>query len=165
MAPEHRTTYTTAVLIFRLFKVNNMNVQYLIQCNETKEFFSGFNFGDRPPLCIPVLFGAKEFSCKDDAFKFISDNQNKLKNFSVVARYSKTSVCIVNESIEFLPHQERLILEQSELQEKLDALGKFLSNGKPENIDSDEWLLLSHQQQHMKKYNKVLISRIEKFKK
>ena len=142
-----------------------MGTQYLIQCNETKEFFFGFSGWSNDPLCIPVLFGATEWSEKEDAFKFIDENSEKLNNFSVVARCSKISIHKVNRGACLESYQDRLVLEQSELQEKLDALDKFLCNGKPENIDSDEWLLLSHQQQHMKKYNKVLLSRIEKFKK
>ena len=72
LAIEHREAYTTGTINLGVTEVV-MGTQYLIQCNKTKEFFSSFGYRDRPPLCIPVLFGAKEFDSKEEAFKFINE--------------------------------------------------------------------------------------------
>lgn len=62
-----------------------------------------------------------------------------------------------------LPHEQRVVDEQKELEIKLTALTDFLSKGRPKFIDAENWHLLDLQQDHMTKYNAVLLTRIELF--
>ena len=59
--------------------------------------------------------------------------------------------------------QDRVRLEQRELNEKLDALENFLDKGQPSFIDGEQWALLQEQQKHMDAYNDVLVKRIALF--
>ena len=59
--------------------------------------------------------------------------------------------------------QDRVRLEQRELNEKLDALENFLDKGQPKFIDDQQWALLQEQQKHMDAYNDVLVKRITLF--
>ena len=59
--------------------------------------------------------------------------------------------------------QERVILEQKELQTKVDALNALLVKGQPEFIDDEQWQLLNEQHKHMTEYNVTLLQRIGSF--
>lgn len=59
--------------------------------------------------------------------------------------------------------QDRVRLEQRELNTKLDALENFLDKGQPAFIDDEQWALLQEQQKHMDAYNDVLAKRIALF--
>ena len=52
--------------------------------------------------------------------------------------------------------QDRVRLEQRELNEKLDALENLLDKGQPKFINDEQWGLLEEQQKHMDSYNNVL---------
>lgn len=56
---------------------------------------------------------------------------------------------------------ERLVLEQSELQEKLDKLTDYIKNNKHfETLSEENKTLLKEQRTHMHQYNLVLKDRI-----
>lgn len=59
--------------------------------------------------------------------------------------------------------QDRVRLEQCELNEKLDALENFLDKGQPSFINNEQWDLLQQQQKHMDAYNDILAKRIALF--
>lgn len=59
--------------------------------------------------------------------------------------------------------QDRVRLEQRELNEKLDALENFLDKGQPNFIDDEQWSLLQEQHKHMDAYNDILVKRITLF--
>lgn len=59
--------------------------------------------------------------------------------------------------------KERVEEEQAQLAVKLAALGALLEQERPEFIDADHWDLLEDQFVHMKKYNAILLKRLEKF--
>jgi len=56
--------------------------------------------------------------------------------------------------------KDRVILEQRELYEKLDALESFLDKGQPDFISDEQWTLLQEQKKYMDLYNDVLTKRI-----
>lgn len=62
------------------------------------------------------------------------------------------------------PHQERVITEQVELQDKIDKLYKFTTIDAFKSLDKAEQDRLSEQLQHMIDYNRVLLERITAFK-
>lgn len=56
---------------------------------------------------------------------------------------------------------DRIKIEQSELQLKLDALNKTLNvESKPAFISDEQWCWMSRQQFHMRQYNNILLDRI-----
>ena len=59
--------------------------------------------------------------------------------------------------------QDRVRLEQRELNQKLDALENFLDKGQPAFIDDEQWALLQEQHKHMDAYNDVLTKRTALF--
>lgn len=59
--------------------------------------------------------------------------------------------------------QDRVRLEQIELNSKLDALENFLDKGQPNFINDEQWSLLQEQQKHMDAYSDVLAKRIALF--
>jgi hypothetical protein len=61
------------------------------------------------------------------------------------------------------PHQERVINEKSELDEKLAKLHKFLHSDFYQQLSSDERMRLLRQSIHMEDYTKVLGERIVAF--
>ena len=139
-----------------------MSTQYLLQDSLSKEFFSSFYYSGDVGT-IPVLFGAKEFDEKDEAFTF-KNNDERLSNFIVVARKCNVTVKPVSEvSKDLQDHEQRVIDEKEELQVKLNSLFDFLEKGKPDFINNDNWLLLNKQYQSMSEYNKILKQRIELF--
>lgn len=64
----------------------------------------------------------------------------------------------------FLPHEERVIEEYQDLDEKVDKLTTFISKGKPSFISNEEWLRLVTQLAYMKPYLGVLKERTDNFK-
>lgn len=66
---------------------------------------------------------------------------------------------------ELLPHQQRVIKEKAELDEKADALSKFIGFSPIfETLDSDEQERLKEQNDVMWKYSEILGARIANFK-
>jgi len=63
----------------------------------------------------------------------------------------------------FQPHEQRVIEEREQLQDKLNKLDAFLLKGKPLFIDDKNWELLMDQYFHMSNYNVVLTQRISLF--
>lgn len=61
-------------------------------------------------------------------------------------------------------HQERVVTEQRELQDKIDKLYKFTVGNLFQSLDKEEQARLSEQLQHMISYNHVLLQRITAFK-
>lgn len=59
--------------------------------------------------------------------------------------------------------QDRVRLEQRELNEKLDALENLLDSGQPKFIDDEQWALLQEQKKYMDYYNEVFQWRIVLF--
>ena len=59
--------------------------------------------------------------------------------------------------------QERVILEQQELQIKIEALANMLDKPKPDFISQVQWDLLQEQYKHMWSYGNTLRQRIELF--
>ena len=64
-----------------------------------------------------------------------------------------------------LPHQERVINEKKELDEKLEKLGIFCSENNPifNGLDPIDRCLLEDQCTVMKQYSNILDSRIKRF--
>lgn len=62
------------------------------------------------------------------------------------------------------PHQQRVVTEQVELQEKLNKLYAFTVGDMFKPVPEAEQKLLNRQMQHMIEYNGVLLERIELFK-
>lgn len=60
--------------------------------------------------------------------------------------------------------KDRIVLEQSELKEKLDKLSAFISKGKPESISVGDWQLLCVQQIAMDQYHRILLARLDELK-
>lgn len=60
--------------------------------------------------------------------------------------------------------KDRVVLEQSELKEKLDKLSAFISKGKPESINVHNWKLLRFQQKAMDEYYRILLARLDELK-
>lgn len=62
------------------------------------------------------------------------------------------------------PHQERVVKEQAELQEKLNKLQTFLVGDLFKTLPTEEQERLQKQSQYMALYSDVLIERIKAFK-
>lgn len=62
-----------------------------------------------------------------------------------------------------MPHQERVVIEQTDLQIKLDKLRTFLESEFAKKIDTAEQDRLTMQEIHMNAYNDVLKERITNF--
>lgn len=63
------------------------------------------------------------------------------------------------------PHQERVVAEQTDLQDKINKLYAFTTGEMFKTIDRAEQDRLSEQLQHMISYNRVLLERIHVFEK
>jgi len=61
------------------------------------------------------------------------------------------------------PHQERVVTEKAELDEKLEKLRAFFSNPLFEGLDEAEKVMLQRQQKIMSDYSEVLMERIAAF--
>ena len=62
------------------------------------------------------------------------------------------------------PHEQRVIEEYKQLNERLEKLGELLVKGKPDFIDDATWDLLNEQFEPMDWYRTVLAKRIRLFK-
>ena len=62
------------------------------------------------------------------------------------------------------PHEQRVVEEYEQLNERLEKLGKLLVKEKPDFIDDANWELLNEQFEPMDWYRTVLIRRIRLFK-
>jgi hypothetical protein len=62
-----------------------------------------------------------------------------------------------------LPHQERVVVEKKELDEKLDKLKSFLEQPLFRSLPLDEQGRLHHQCDAMEDYSEILGARIEAF--
>ena len=60
--------------------------------------------------------------------------------------------------------KDRLVVEQSELKEKLDKLSAFLMKDKPINITNNDWDLLKMQEQEILSYLSILSLRLDNLK-
>ncbi len=61
------------------------------------------------------------------------------------------------------PHQERVVVEQNELDEKVDKLYHFLETSIFMSLDTREQERLSKQLYHMQCYSAILVERIKNF--
>lgn len=64
---------------------------------------------------------------------------------------------------ELAPHQQRVVAEQTELNEKLAKLTAFSDSEMFTTLDYDERQRLRQQRVAMAEYNRVLLARIEAF--
>lgn len=62
-----------------------------------------------------------------------------------------------------LPHQERVVDEKSDLDEKRAALNAFIGSPVFAGIDMEEQVRLHHQAIHMSHYSHILADRINAF--
>ena len=63
-----------------------------------------------------------------------------------------------------LPHEERVLLEKKELDEKIMKLNTFIKDSKIfQDLSEDDKDLLEHQRVVMEDYSSILGQRIEKF--
>lgn len=62
-----------------------------------------------------------------------------------------------------LPHQERVVQEKKELDERLDKLKAFFSSELYQKLDYDETVRLREQADVMKEYSDILLERIAHF--
>ena len=137
-----------------------MSVAYLIQCNNTKEFYCGLGYrGDAQT--IPVLFGADEYQTSQEAVDIINNNKEALCDFSVVARVTDVDIINIDTTKPLQDYQLRVILERNSLQKKIDSLISFLNSNN--NVYQKEIDRLDEQLKHMKDYCSVLGRRIESF--
>lgn len=60
-------------------------------------------------------------------------------------------------------YQERVITEQAELHTKVEKLSEFISTDVFSGLGHDEQQRLTEQLHHMKKYDEVLVRRIQAF--
>lgn len=63
----------------------------------------------------------------------------------------------------YAPHQQRVVDEKSELDEKLQKLSDFRKGSFCATLPTDEKDRLSHQQQTMETYSQILSDRIAHF--
>lgn len=63
----------------------------------------------------------------------------------------------------YQPHQERVIAEQQELQQKLDKLNEFMKGEIYAKLDQQSRELLFQQSGAMQQYNSILLQRIQLF--
>lgn len=137
-----------------------MSVAYLIQCNNTKEFYCGLGYrGDAQT--IPVLFGADQYQTSQEAVDIINNNKEALCDFSVVARVTDVDIVDIDTTKPLQDYQLRVILERNSLQKKIDSLISFLNSNN--NVYQKEIDRLDEQLKHMKDYCSVLGRRIESF--
>ncbi len=92
----------------------------------------------------------------------------KLKTRYVVERnYERAAMVreiILKIKSNMKPHQQRVVQERDELQERTDKLGKFILDGLIyETLSEEEQTDLSEQHYHMACYLEILNSRINRF--
>lgn len=61
------------------------------------------------------------------------------------------------------PHEERVVAEKTELDEKISKLTAFIFSLKFDSLTSEEKDRLSRQHRHMQEYSAVLEERIDSF--
>jgi hypothetical protein len=61
------------------------------------------------------------------------------------------------------PHEQRVVEEQKELQEKLVKLDDFMGSHTFTGLEAEDQKLLILQRDYMANYNEVLCARIERF--
>ena len=61
------------------------------------------------------------------------------------------------------PHQQRVVTEKSELDDKLAKLNSFFMTSIYDNLNADEKARLQRQAEHMRAYSDVLYERIAAF--
>lgn len=61
------------------------------------------------------------------------------------------------------PHQERVVTEKSDLDEKISKLNAFIGTGTFKDLDSHEKASLDRQLRAMRNYSRALAERIERF--
>ena len=66
--------------------------------------------------------------------------------------------------IQYLPHEQRMLDERQQLEERLSGLNAFLNKGQPSDMDDADWDLMNAQAFAMRNYNYVLSARIRRFK-
>jgi hypothetical protein len=66
--------------------------------------------------------------------------------------------------IQYLPHEQRMLDERQQLEDRLSGLNSFLNKGQPVDMDDADWELLNAQAFAMRNYNYVLSARIRRFK-
>ena len=137
-----------------------MSVAYLIQCNDTKEFYCGLGYRGNAQT-IPVLFGADQYQTSQEAVDIINNNKEALCDFSVVARVTDVDIVDIDTTKPLQDYQLRVILERNSLQKKIDSLISFLNSNN--NVYQKEIDRLDEQLKHMKDYCSVLGRRIESF--
>lgn len=62
-----------------------------------------------------------------------------------------------------LPHQERVVAEKTELDDKIKKLGLFVEGETYKTLDGNERYRLTHQLATMREYSRILGERIEAF--
>lgn len=62
------------------------------------------------------------------------------------------------------PHQQRVVEEKAELDDKLTKLGAALNGGLREKVSVDEFSLLCEQERVMREYSEILARRIANFR-
>ena len=137
-----------------------MSVAYLIQCNNTKEFYCGLGRRGNAQT-IPVLFAADEYQTSQEAVDIINKNKEALCDFSVVARVTDVDIINIDTTKPLQDYQLRVILERNSLQKKIDSLISFLNSNN--NVYQKEIDRFDEQLKHMKDYCSVLGRRIESF--
>lgn len=65
--------------------------------------------------------------------------------------------------MDLMPHQQRVVTEKTELDEKIDKLVAFFETQTFKNLPLDEQSRLARQCEHMGKYSEVLAERIAAF--
>ena len=137
-----------------------MSVAYLIQCNNTKEFYCGLGYRGNAQT-TPVLFGADQYQTSQEAVDIINKNKEALCDFSVVARVTDVNIINIDTTKPLQDYQLRVILERNSLQKKIDSLVSFLNSNN--SVCQKEIDRLDEQLKHMKDYCSVLGRRIESF--
>ena len=66
--------------------------------------------------------------------------------------------------VQYLPHEQRMLDERTELETRLIGLNTFLNKGQPDDMEDYDWDLLNSQAFAMRNYNYVLSARIRRFK-
>ena len=61
--------------------------------------------------------------------------------------------------IQYLPHEQRMLDERTELETRLIGLNTFLNKGQPDDMEDYDWDLLNSQAFAMRNYNYVLSAR------
>lgn len=62
------------------------------------------------------------------------------------------------------PHEERVVKEYEELEDKIQKLETFLDKPMPEDMDQAQYGLLQVQLKAMETYSQILVQRIRLFK-